>query len=117
MKKISVVLLLAVAMLLPLGASAGDVPDGADCRAGQAPVYSMGNEADRGQVCVQADYGYPYPRTITLLYIGGEASAENSGGMPCGAIIVAGQTVYGTDDWDNPDPDGNPNTNDGRHCD
>lgn len=46
--------------------------------------------------------------------------------MPCGAIIVAGQTVYGTDDWDNGGADGvkgdDPNTAqneaaDDEHCD
>lgn len=128
MKRIALVLLLAFAMLLPLGASASDVPDGTDCRAGNAEPYKMGSEADRGAVCVT--YEDPYGQNTTILYVGGEASPEggpgSTAGMPCGAIIVANVTVRGKADWDNGGADGvkgdNPNTPqneaaDDEHCD
>lgn len=100
------VLILAVGLLVPGLSVAGDIPDGADCTAGTSDGVWTGSESDRGAVCVGGG----------AFYIGGEASAEGSGGQPCGAIIVDGTTVAGTADWDN--DNGTPNnTADDNHCD
>ena len=94
-----------VAILVPLGAGAGDVQDGRACRnSSQSGVRTAANgasEADRFSVCVKG------PGGETLVYAGGEAQSEdprNDGfAGTCGAVIVADQTVaqgaYG-EDWD-----------------
>lgn len=117
MRKVLLVLALASAMVLPLGAFANDVPDGEDCRNGAAPATlaaAGGGEADRGAACVAAN-------GTVLLYVGGEAQAEEEGnptyGNACGAIIVGGQELAGSHDWDNAGPDGVAGTADDEHCD
>lgn len=114
MKRIGLAGLLAVAVLVPLGAQADDIPDGAACQAGTADPVTLGSEPDRGAVCVHA-YG------TTVFYIGGEAQAEEEGdpafGGACGAIIVMDEEVAGDPDWDNAGADGEVGTADDEHCD
>lgn len=117
MRKVLLVLALAFAMVLPLGAFANDVPDGEDCRNGAAPATlaaAGGGEADRGAACVAAN-------GTVLLYVGGEAQADepaNQGyGNACGAIIVGDQVLAGDSDWNNNGPDGVAGTADDEHCD
>lgn len=118
MRKVLLVVVLAFAMILPLGAFANDVPDGADCRDGGAAPATLavagGGEADRGAACVSND-------GTALLYVGGEIQAEEEGnpdyGNACGAIIVNGEEVAGSHDWDNAGADGIEGTSDDEHCD
>lgn len=117
MRKLTLAALAIASLAIPVTASADDVPDGADCRANGPSVTPLGtaSEPDRGSACVSAD-------GVVIAYIGGELQAEEEGnpeaGGACGAIIVADQMVAGeNEDWDNPDPDGDPTTDDGRHCD
>lgn len=115
MRRVALVVLLALAMLVPFASLASDVPDGQDCRDGNAApataAAANGGETDRGAACVNAD-------GTTVLYIGGEAQSEDDPGTggACGAIIIAGETQTGEDDWDNAGEDGIAGTADDQHC-
>ncbi|HWH45324.1 MAG TPA: hypothetical protein VNT32_11375 [Thermoleophilaceae bacterium] len=115
MRKLLVLCFAVGGLAVPFTASAHDVPDGADCRAAGEPsvtplggpaVPGGGEEADRGQACVNVG-------GTTVFYIGGEVQPEEEGnpaaGGLCGTIIAGGTTVTGNDDWDNEDA--------GTHCD
>ena|SRR5687767_1628598 len=115
MRRLGITLLLALGLFIPMGASAHDVPDGQDCREGTAAPASLGAtsgaDADRGAACVHAG-------GTTVFYLGGEGQSEDDPGTggACGAIIVADNTVTGTDDWDNAGADGVEGTADDEHC-
>lgn len=106
MKRFIAAAAVAALMLVPALAGADDIYDGADCRSGSAEPVALGavngDDADRASFCAHAG-------GTTVFYIGGEAQSETDPGTggACGAIIVADQTVAGTDDW---------NT-DTEHCD
>ncbi len=117
-----IVILIGIALA---AASAGahanyDIPDAKDCRSKQqATVMTAANgakEPDRLAVCVNQG-------GMTLFYFGGEMQSEdprNDGfGGTCGAIIVADQNVAqgnNGEDFDNNGPDGRPGTSDDFHC-
>ena len=109
------VALLAIVMVVPMAARANDVPDGQDCRDGNAAPVTLaalsGGETDRGEACANAG-------GVTVFYIGGEIQSEDNPGTggACGSLIVGGSTVTGTDDWDNAGADGVPGTADDEHC-
>ncbi|HVF12911.1 MAG TPA: hypothetical protein VNA87_07485 [Actinomycetota bacterium] len=115
MRRLGITLLLALGLLIPMGAMANDVPDGQDCRDGNAAPASLGAtsgaDADRGAACVHAG-------GTTVFYLGGEAQSEDNPGSggACGSLIVAGNTLQGTDDWDNAGADGIEGTADDEHC-
>lgn len=115
MRRFAVALLLTLGMTIPMGAMASDVPDGQDCRNGNAAPASLGAtsgaDADRGAACVHAN-------GTTVFYLGGEAQSEDDPGTggACGSFIVADQTLTGTDDWDNAGADGVKGTADDEHC-
>lgn len=100
MKRFIAAAAVAALMFVPSFAGADDIEDGADCRSGSAEPVALGaangEDADRGSFCVHAN-------GTTVLYVGGEAQSETDPGTggACGAIIVADQTLSGTDDWDN----------------
>jgi len=115
-KKLSIAVLLAAMAVAPF-AGADDIPDGADCDAettgahvaiaqSDDPTTYPVEDADRAALCVSDG-------ETTLLYIGGEAQAEEEPGadtgIACGAVIVNGETLAGNADWDNEDA--------GTHCD
>jgi hypothetical protein len=82
------ILTIGVLALMASGAHAlaNDIPDGDDCATGESGV-TPGSEPDRLAVCVSDGNG------IVVFYAGGEGSAEESGDNPCGAVIVADETV------------------------
>lgn len=117
MKKWLLVATVAALSLAPFASQADDIPDGADCAAGADPITLAvvdGGEEDRGAVCVAAE-------GTVVLYVGGEAQAEEEGdpaaGGSCGAVIVAGTALAGEPDWDNAGEDGEAGTEDDEHCD
>jgi len=115
-KRLSIAALLAVMAVAPF-AGADDIPDGADCDASttgahvgiasaEDPTTYPTDDVDRGAVCVSDG-------STTVLYIGGEAAAEEEPGeetgVACGAVIVNGETLAGDADWDDDEA--------GTHCD
>ncbi|HEX9711347.1 MAG TPA: hypothetical protein VGB52_02205 [Actinomycetota bacterium] len=115
MRKLALAALLAAMAVAPFAAQADDIPDGADCNSTAASgAFTNTDEPDRGAVCVNVE-------GTTVLYVGGEAQAEepeNQGsGGACGAVIVADQTLTGDPDWDNAGADGEAGTADDEHCD
>src|SRR5687767_9816969 len=117
MRRFFVAALLALGMLVPMGAMAHDVPDGQDCRDGNAAPAALGatsgQDSDRGAACVNAG-------GTTVFYLGGEAQSEDDPGTggACGAVIVADNSLTGADndDWDNAGADGIEGTADDEHC-
>src|SRR5688572_14543206 len=115
MRKLAISLLMALGLLVPMGAMANDIPDGQDCRDGNAAPVTLaatsGGETDRGAGCVNAN-------GTTVFYLGGDGQSEDDPGTggACGAIIIADNTVTGTDDWDNAGADGIEGTADDEHC-
>lgn len=124
-KSIVLILMLVLALgLAPIFSQASDVPDGQDCaNAAAGPSVTFNPDpndpanADRGAVCVSDGSS----ANGAELYVGGELQAEEEGdpdaGGSCGALIVGGTTLAGDPNWDNPDPDGDPETDDATHCD
>lgn len=125
MKRLGIAALLAAMAVAPFAAQADDIPDGADCNAtttgvhlgiasAEDPTTYPPDDADRGAVCVNDG-------STTVLYVGGEAVAEEEPGeetgVACGAVIVGGETLAGKADWDNAGADGEAGTADDEHCD
>ena len=99
----------------PFAVQADDINDASECRAGTADPIRVGavenagdvDNADRGSVCI-------HNGGDAVLYVGGEAQAEEDGnpsfGGACGAIIVNGQNLTDADEnWNDPE--------EGNHCD
>lgn len=96
---------IAVGVLLAVGMTGGRVAadpmqDGVECAANgpyEGIVAGGGNpenETDRFFICVYDGK----PGNGPELYAGGELFPEYTAG-PCGAIIVAGQTLFGDPAW------------------
>lgn len=107
-------LIIAFISGLAAPAAAHDIPDGQDCRGRPADHVELATveEQDRLAVCVRA-------HGITVLYVGGELWSDEQTDGPCGAVIVADETVISGagDDWDYDGDDGQPGTDDDEHCD
>jgi len=110
MKRVILTISVLALMASGAGALADDVPDGEDCAAGESGVTQEADETDRGAICVNDG------DDNVLLYAGGEVQTEESGGNPCGAVIVKDEVLFGAKDWDNEgsNPD---DPSDDEHCD
>ena len=115
MKKLILAGLVSAMMIAPFASQADDITDGAECRGGETGVTAHvlsaeepnPDDVDRAALCVSDG-------SDAVLYIGGEAQAEEDGnpdvGGACGAIIIAGTNVTDSDEnWNDPDS--------GDHCD
>lgn len=91
MRKILSAALAAFALTLPAAVGAHEIDNANQCKAkgdGAHIVFPLVDteEADRGSGCI--NYG-----NTQVVYVGGELSSENNGGMPCGAVVVGDEEI------------------------